>query len=155
VLGELCERLGFDAEAAAGLHRQLYRERLEALLAEDKRIGGAHLGLGLGCPVLAPRRLGQSGSARSAAAMRSGAMQAERMQSPVGLYAHPLQRPPCTNMLGMQQAAEHATSGRVVECRQVACGARARLRLAVPGSRAGTAGSQHGRQARAPGLRRR
>ncbi|KAK9839292.1 hypothetical protein WJX81_005958 [Elliptochloris bilobata] len=38
VLGELCERLGFDAEAAAALHRQLYRERLEALLAADKRI---------------------------------------------------------------------------------------------------------------------
>ncbi len=155
VLGELCERLGFDAEAAAGLHRQLYRERLEALLAEDKRIGGTRPGLGLGCPMLAPRRLGQSGSARSAAAMRSGAMQVVRMQSPVGLYAHPLQRPPCTIMLGMQQAAEHSTSSRVVECRQVACGACACLRLAVPGRRAGTAGSQHGRQARAPGLRRR
>ncbi len=55
VLGELCERLGFDSEAAAALHRQLYRERLEALLAADKnRITGAPPACAPhSCPVLA------------------------------------------------------------------------------------------------------
>ena len=43
VLGELCERLGYDAEAAAALHRQLYRERLEGMVAAAKRIDGARL----------------------------------------------------------------------------------------------------------------
>ena len=43
MLGELCERLGYDAEAAAALHRQLYRERLEGMVAADKRIDGVYL----------------------------------------------------------------------------------------------------------------
>ena len=40
VLGELCEQLAFDPDAAAQLHRQLYREKLTAL-AEKKQLTGA------------------------------------------------------------------------------------------------------------------
>lgn len=40
VLGELCDRLNFDGEAAAQLHKQLYREKLTSVL-EDKSISGA------------------------------------------------------------------------------------------------------------------
>ena len=39
VLAELCERLNFDAEAAAALHRQLYRQKLDSLL-EKKSLTG-------------------------------------------------------------------------------------------------------------------
>jgi hypothetical protein len=114
VLGELCERLGFDAAAAAALHRQLYRERLEALLAEDKRIGGAR-------PRRAPRRPGQRDCVLAAAARRSGAMQAVRMHPNVGLYAHPLQRPPQTCVPGMQQAAGWWNAGRSPAGRMCVC----------------------------------
>lgn len=40
VLGELCDRLNFDQDAAAQLHKQLYREKL-ASVVEDKKITGA------------------------------------------------------------------------------------------------------------------
>ena len=39
VLGDLCDQLAFDSEAAAALHRQLYREKLTAL-AEKKKLTG-------------------------------------------------------------------------------------------------------------------
>ena len=32
VLGELCDRLNFEDEAAAQLHKQLYREKLTSLV---------------------------------------------------------------------------------------------------------------------------
>lgn len=39
VLGQLCDRLNFDDEAAAQLHKQLYREKLSSLV-EKKKITG-------------------------------------------------------------------------------------------------------------------
>jgi hypothetical protein len=39
VLGELCERLNFDPDAAAQLHKQLYSEKLSDV-AKDKKITG-------------------------------------------------------------------------------------------------------------------
>ena len=39
VLEELCDKLNFDADAAAALHKQLYREKLMSVVA-DKRISG-------------------------------------------------------------------------------------------------------------------
>ena len=39
VLEELCDKLNFDADAAAALHKQLYREKLLSVVA-DKKISG-------------------------------------------------------------------------------------------------------------------
>ena len=39
VLEELCDKLNFDADAAAALHKQLYREKLTSVVA-DKKISG-------------------------------------------------------------------------------------------------------------------
>ena len=39
VLGQLCDRLNFDDEAASQLHKQLYREKLTSV-AEKKKISG-------------------------------------------------------------------------------------------------------------------
>ena len=41
VLEELCDELNFDADAAAALHKQLYREKLLSVVA-DKKISGEH-----------------------------------------------------------------------------------------------------------------
>ena len=42
VLEELCDKLNFDADAAAALHKQLYRERLMAVVADKKISGDLH-----------------------------------------------------------------------------------------------------------------
>lgn len=42
VLGQLCDRLNFDDEAAAQLHKQLYREKLTSIV-EKKNITGDFL----------------------------------------------------------------------------------------------------------------
>ena len=39
ILEELCDKLNFDPDAAASLHKQLYRERLTSVVA-DKKISG-------------------------------------------------------------------------------------------------------------------
>ena len=39
ILEELCDKLNFDPDAAAALHKQLYRERLTSVVA-DKKISG-------------------------------------------------------------------------------------------------------------------
>lgn len=39
VLGDLCNRLQFDPDAAAALHKQLYRQKLDSLL-EKKHLTG-------------------------------------------------------------------------------------------------------------------
>lgn len=41
VLGDLCDRLNFDGEAAAQLHKQLYREKLTSLVEKKKLTGGS------------------------------------------------------------------------------------------------------------------
>ena len=46
VLEELCDKLNFDADAAASLHKQLYREKLTTVVA-DKKISGDLETLGL------------------------------------------------------------------------------------------------------------
>ena len=40
VLEELCDNLNFDPDAAAALHKQLYRERLMSVVADKKISGG-------------------------------------------------------------------------------------------------------------------
>lgn len=42
VLAELCNRLNFDPDAAAALHKQLYRQKLDSLL-EKKSLTGKSL----------------------------------------------------------------------------------------------------------------
>ncbi len=39
ILEELCDKLNFDPDSAAALHKQLYRERLTSVVA-DKKISG-------------------------------------------------------------------------------------------------------------------
>jgi hypothetical protein len=41
LLGELCDQVGFDADAAAALHSSLFRQKLATLL-EKKKLTGAH-----------------------------------------------------------------------------------------------------------------
>ena len=43
VLQGLCEQLKFDPEAAGALHRSLYRQKLDSVLEEKKKIGGESL----------------------------------------------------------------------------------------------------------------
>lgn len=40
VLQQLCEQLKFNPEAAAALHRSLYRQRIDGILEEKKKISG-------------------------------------------------------------------------------------------------------------------
>ena len=40
VLQELCERLKFNPEAASALHTSLYRQKMDAVLEENKKITG-------------------------------------------------------------------------------------------------------------------
>ena len=40
VLQQLCEQLKFNPEAAAALHRSLYRQKIDGILEEKKKISG-------------------------------------------------------------------------------------------------------------------
>ena len=43
VLQQLCDRLKFSAEAAAALHKSLYRQKIDSILEEHNKITGARL----------------------------------------------------------------------------------------------------------------
>lgn len=43
VLQGLCEQLKFSPEAAGALHKSLYRQKIDSVLEEKKKIGGQHL----------------------------------------------------------------------------------------------------------------
>jgi hypothetical protein len=40
VLGELCDRVGYDPDAAKDLHRSLYKQKLSSLLEKSMLTGG-------------------------------------------------------------------------------------------------------------------
>lgn len=40
VLQQLCERLKFSPEAASALHKSLYRQKIDQILEEKKKIAG-------------------------------------------------------------------------------------------------------------------
>jgi len=40
VLQQLCERLKFNPEAASALHKSLYRQKIDQILEEKKKIAG-------------------------------------------------------------------------------------------------------------------
>ena len=57
VLGSLCEKLNFDPDTAAALHRQLYRQKIDSLL-EKKSLTGSQSHIS--CKFSRDRTCGQS-----------------------------------------------------------------------------------------------